>query len=104
MPVARISPNGFYMGILALYFLLNWLFNIRNKLIELEVLVQKQNEHVETKGKLSQRNDSIKIRRRRNVEIVQPRKKKIEKLSETTVDESAETKQVMFLHAKLVKF
>lgn len=32
------------------------------------------------------------------------KKKKIKKLSETTVDKSAETKQVMFLHAKLVKF
>ena len=32
------------------------------------------------------------------------KKREIEKLSETTVDKSAETKQVMFLHAKLVKF
>ena len=32
--------------------------------------------------------------------MVQPRKKKIKKLSET----NQQTKQVMFLHAKLVKF
>ena len=32
------------------------------------------------------------------------KKKEFKKLSETTVDKSAETKQVMFLHAKLVKF
>lgn len=33
----------------------------------------------------------------------QEKERKIEKLSEKTVDESAETKQAMFLHAKLVK-
>lgn len=54
----------------------NKIQEINDKLIQLEILFQKQNEHVETKGKLSQRNDLIKIRSRRNVEMVQPRKRK----------------------------
>lgn len=43
----------------------NKIQEINDKLIQLEILLQKQNEHVETKGKLSQRNDLIKIRSRR---------------------------------------